>query len=220
MVGSSRPGRSLILIALLVVCSLGGYTGVHAIYQLGRVEAAGFAGLFQYPAWSASHFVAGTVFSVLVPFQLSASIRKRHPALHRWGGRAGLAASLPLGLTGIALPYAMPARPLSERLFMTAVAIAFLVCAVRAFVAARARDLPRHRAWMFRTVALGFAPMTQRLMFPLLVAAAGGIEDVASFWPLFTGAAWAGVAANLGVAEWWLATRSPTRGCRSGFPRP
>jgi hypothetical protein len=54
-----------VLIALLVVCSLGAYTGVRAVHQLGRAEAAGFAGLFQYPAWSAAHFVAGVVFSVL-----------------------------------------------------------------------------------------------------------------------------------------------------------
>jgi hypothetical protein len=119
--------------------------------------------------------------------------------------RAALTASLPLGLTGIALPYAMPARPLGERLFMTGVATAFLLCALRALLAVRARDFSRHRTWMFRTVALGFAPMTQRLVFPLLVTAAGGIEDVPSFWTLFTGAAWAGVATNLGVAEWWLA---------------
>jgi predicted membrane protein DUF2306 len=205
MVGSGRPGRSLVLIALLVVCGLGAYTGVHAVHQLGRVEAAGFAGLFQYPAWSASHFGAGVVFSVLVPFQLSSAIRRRHPAVHRWSGRAALASSLPLGLTGIALPYAMPARPLSERLFMTAVGLAFLACALRALLAARAGDFSRHRAWMLRTVALGFAPMTQRLVFPLLVGAAGGIADVASFWPLFTAAAWAGVAVNLGLAQWWLA---------------
>jgi len=205
MVGPGRPARSLVLIALLVVCSLGAYTGVHAIHQLGRAEAAGFAGLFQYPAWSAAHFVAGVVFSLLVPFQLSASIRRRHPAAHRWSGRVALATSLPLGVTGIALPYAMPARPLSERLFMTAVAAAFLTCALRALLAARARDFARHRAWMLRTVALGFAPMTQRLVFPLLVGAAGGIADVASFWPLFTAAAGAGVAANLGLVQWWLA---------------
>jgi hypothetical protein len=63
--------------------------------------------------------------------------------------------------------------------------------------------------------------MTQRLLFPLLAAAAGGIEDVPKFWTLFTGAAWAGVATNLGVAEGWLAiTRQPDVSPTAGGARP
>ena len=200
-----RVGRWLVGSSLVLLCAIGLFTTLRALGVLARGGAPEFGGLFRYPGWAAIHFVSGTVFAVLAPFQLWAGFRERHRSLHRGLGRVALAAAVPLALSGLVLPYWMPARPLAERLFMTLVFALFLVFLVKAFAAVRARDFARHRAWMMRAVAVGLGAMTQRLVFPVFVVSAGGIHDLAGFWTLFIGSLWTSLALNLGTTEWWLA---------------
>lgn len=43
------------------------------------------------------------IWSVGMPIQHSASLRRRYPALHRWSGRAAFLSGLTLNVTGLTL---------------------------------------------------------------------------------------------------------------------
>lgn len=159
--------------------------------------------LAPYPAWVASHFVSATLFVLLAPLQLWPRLRSARPALHRAVGRVAAGVGAVMAVSGVAMVYASPDRPVSERIFMTlffTAYLAFLALGVRAAVR---RDIPGHRAWMIRMTATMFTPVTQRLIFPVL-AGSIGIHGMDGFWQLFVSAAWMAWALNMSVAESWL----------------
>ena len=170
--------------------------------------------LAPYPAWVASHFVTASAFAVIAPLQLWPRLRARRPALHRALGRIAVVVGAGMAVSGIAMAYASPDRPVSERIFMTALFAAYAVLLGLGFRAAVARDFAAHRAWMARMIATGFAAATQRVVFPPL-AAAIGIDGRETFWQVFISAAWIAWALNMTVAEAWLrqgaARRVPQR---------
>jgi hypothetical protein len=156
---------------------------------------------FRYPPWALIHFVGATVFAVAIPWQLWAGFRERHRRWHRVVGRLAAAAGLVAGASGVALAYAMPDRPVGERVFMATaftLLLGFLAAALRS---ARRRDFVRHRERMIRTAAIAFGPMAHRLVFLAFVA---GISSRADFWDRFLASAWLSMVINLGVAEWWI----------------
>lgn len=156
-----------------------------------------------YPPWAASHFVAVSLFLVLAPLQLWPRLRARRPALHRAMGRVTVPISAVMAVSGIAMVYTAPGRPISELIFMTVfflAYVAFLALGVRAAVG---RNFADHQMWMVRMVATALTPITQRLVFPPL-AAAIGIDGLETFWQVFISAAWMAWALNMSVAEAWL----------------
>jgi ABC-type glycerol-3-phosphate transport system permease component len=98
----------------------------------------------------------------------------------------------------------MPARPLTERVFMLAFFTAFLFFLVKAYAAARRRDFARHRAWMLRMFFTGLTITTQRLLVPVFIVFAG-IDSTEEFWNHFVTAAWLAWVVQLALAEWWIA---------------
>jgi uncharacterized membrane protein len=161
-----------------------------------------FDGMFRYPAWSTVHFVPALVFTLILPFQLWSGSRRRFPRCHRLGGRVAAVAGVLFCLTGFVLPYLMPARPFSERAFMTPVSCLFAVVLGLGVMAARRRDFVAHRRWMLRVTALALGPLTQRAIFPFFAAA--GIDGVPRFWDLFMSAAWFSLVVNIVIVEWWI----------------
>jgi uncharacterized membrane protein len=165
-----------------------------------------------YEPWVASHFASGTVFAVIAPLQFWSGLRARRPALHRALGRVAVAAGAAMAVSGVAVAYTAPARPVSEAIFMTVLFGGFAVFLALAVRAALARDFAAHRAWMARVAATGLGAITQRLVFPPL-AAAVGIDGRDTFWQVFISAAWIAWALNMALAEAWLRRTSPA-------PRP
>jgi uncharacterized membrane protein len=156
-----------------------------------------------YPNWAHSHFATATTFTGLALLQLWPRLRARRPALHRALGRTTAVVGAGMAVSGIALVYTAPGRPVSELIFMSTFLLAFgalLALGVRAAVRG---DFVAHRAWMVRMVATAFTPVTQRLVFPPF-AAAIGIDGIDTFWQLFTSAAWIAWALNMTVVEAWL----------------
>jgi hypothetical protein len=120
---------------------------------------------------------------------------------------AAIAAVL-FSVTGLVLPFVMPARPVGERAFMTTVSCFFLVliaCGVRA---ARRRDFVAHRRWMLRVTAAALSPLTQRVILPMFAAA--GIDSMPRFWDLFLTAVWFATAINFVIVEWWIRRSAAT----------
>lgn len=199
--------RLLAPVAFILLAAAGVGVCLHALGVL--------TGLFEpgrlpppYRLWTASHFVSSAVFVPLALMQLTPPIRRRWPAFHRASGRTAVLAASLMALSGVAIAYLEPDRPLAERLFMTTFFSIFAACLARGFLAARAREFTTHRAWMTRMSVLSLTPITQRLVFGVL-AATNGIDGEQTFWELFVSAAWLALVVNTVSVEWWLRSGRP-----------
>jgi len=138
------------------------------------------------------HAAAGVGFALLGPVQFARALRRRFGAVHRLAGRGFVLAGLAMGLSGHALlwqvaPQSTPLLDVARGVFGTALVAALLL----GLSAARARDLPRHRAWMIRAYALGMGSGTVGLAFLPL--------------HLVTGQPVTGLTSDLVFVGWWAA---------------
>ena len=205
----ARQGRQLTLLGSIVVgfCGFAISKAIHATDIALRGGTHEFNQLFDYPVWAIIHFAAAGLFMILLPFQLWASFRERHRKLHRRSGRVMFVAGLGISATGLLLPFAMPARPLSERIFMVTISLLFGFFLIQAVAAARKGDFVKHREWMLRAVAGVSGAMLQRIMFPLFPIMLG-IHSLPEFWAYFVTSNWISTAIVLGTAEWWIRSGS------------
>ena len=100
------------------------------------------------------HFVMGTVLVMAWPILLSARIRARHRAVHRWTGRIYVTAGVLAGAGGMSFI-------LTHGAYTPAASVAFaiwgavmMLSAVMAYVHARAKRFDLHRAWAIRLFAM------------------------------------------------------------------
>lgn len=100
------------------------------------------------------HFVMGAVLVLAWPILLSARIRIRHRTVHRWTGRVYVAAGFLAGVGGMSFI-------LTHGAYSRAASIAFgiwgavmILCAIMAYLCARAKRFDRHRAWAIRLFAM------------------------------------------------------------------
>lgn len=194
--------------AMAALVMFGTWMTVRASWVLAHGGNRSLGGAFHYPVWAIVHFAGALVFVAVLPFQLSARLRDARPRMHRVAGRAAACCGLAFSVTGVILPYILPARPFGEKTFMTTFGVLFGSLLWRGVVAARRRDFVAHRAWMLRVTAGALSPVTDRVLFPFIAMA--GIDSMARFWDLFMTALWLSTAINLLVVEWWIRrTASP-----------
>ncbi|MCU0806125.1 MAG: DUF2306 domain-containing protein [Burkholderiales bacterium] len=145
-----------------------------------------------------AHVFASVAALALGPFQFSAKLRSRRPALHRWMGRVYLGSGVLVGgLAGLYMS-AFAFGGVVSKLGFAALAVGWLYTGLRAYLAIRARDVVAHRRWMVRNFALAFAAVTLRLWLPAAVAS--GVP----FGLAYPAVAWLCWVPNLVVAEWFL----------------
>lgn len=158
------------------------------------------------------HMVPGVVFLVGACLQLSRRVRARDLARHRRLGRVLVAAGLVSGalalVVGVWFPYGGPV----ETAATVAFGACFLAALVAGFLAARRRDVRRHRRWMIRAFAVALAVGTIRIwigIFQLtgLLAIQRGTGTV---W--FGVAFWLAFVAHALVAELYLRARPTPSG--------
>jgi hypothetical protein len=205
----ARQSRQLTVLGSSVVglCGLGLYKAIDATSITLRGGTHEFNRLFDYPLWAIIHFAAAGLFMTMLPFQLWAGFRKRHRALHRNSGRVMFVAGVGISATGMFLPFAMPERPVSERMFMVTIAMLFGFFLIQAVAAAWKRDFVSHREWILRAVAALCGAMLQRIMFPIFPIVFG-IHSLPEFWKYFVTSNWLSAAVVLGTAEWWIRSGS------------
>lgn len=196
----------LLRFAFLGLCLIGVAACAYASARLIGWVPAGKLPL--YPSWTGVHFASATAFCLLVPFQFWRTLRARRPALHRAMGRSGVALGAVMAVSGLAMAYLSPDRPVAERIFMTAFFATYAGCLGFGFRAALARDIDVHRAWMTRMTAVALTPVMQRVIFPPL-AALIGIDGIETFWDVFISAAWLAFLLQLAAAEWLLRRGRP-----------
>lgn len=154
------------------------------------------ANFLAHPFGIQSHAFAAIVALLLGPFQFSARLRRDHPRVHRWAGRAYLGVGVLVGgLSGLYMSR-FAFGGLAARLGFAALALCWLYSGTRAFLAIRRGAVDEHRRWMMRNFALTFAAVTLRLYLPASVAA--GI-DFATAYPVIAWLCW---VPNVLVAEW------------------
>jgi len=153
------------------------------------------------------HVLAGAAFGIAGPMNFALALRRRFGRLHRATGRIFVGAGVVLGLTAFSLllsvePQRTPVIDVARGVF----GLALLVALAMAITAIRARDIPRHRAWVIRAYAIGMGAGTVALVFfPIfLVTGAppiGLASDVifVTWWAL-----------NIGFAEWVIHRITPS----------
>lgn len=220
------PSRRLFvqraLQALLVLLSVGVALyalAAYALLPLGAVlhpelrpSFAAHAPLLVY-----LHVFGAAVALLLWPLQLAPGLRRRRPALHRGVGWLLLLLGVGVGgVSGLLLALQAHGGPWARSGFAL-LALLWLASGVQALRCARQGDLPGHRRWMLRQVALALAAVTLRLLLPAGIVA--GLP-LALAYPLVAWLCW---VPNLLLAEWLLRRGTPQRPAPervSAAPRP
>lgn len=155
------------------------------------------------------HVTGAMLALATAPWQLSRTLRRRAPRVHRVLGRLFGAGVLVGGIGGLGLAPTAFGGPVA-RVGFAALAVAWLSTTALGISAARRRDLATHRRWMVRAVALTFAAVTLRLYL-----VAWGSLDAAGLAPgtfaqAYAAVAWLAWVPNLAVA--WALTRDRSGG--------
>jgi uncharacterized membrane protein len=115
------------------------------------------------------HALGGFLFGVLGPLQFVLALRGRFGALHRLAGRVFVLAGMGLALSGWGLLFQVESMATALLDVARAVfSLALITALGLGVVAARARNLFRHRQWMIRAYVIGMGSGTVALiMFPI-----------------------------------------------------
>jgi uncharacterized membrane protein len=140
------------------------------------------------------HIVASGIALISGPFQFLRPLRHRFPLVHRTLGRIYVVASLIGAVAGGSIALFSTSGLVAGFGFL-ALAIAWLTCTIRAWLAVRRHDYVTHQRWMIRSFALTFAAVTLRIYIPLALAA--GL-DYADSYPVIAWLCW---VPNLLVAQ-------------------
>jgi hypothetical protein len=156
-----------------------------------------------------AHFFGAGLALLLAPLQLSATVRRRAPGLHRLSGWLSTAAIV-IGATG-ALSLARHTQGgLASGLAFSLLAPVWLLCTGNGIRHVIAGDMARHRRWMCRSIALTSSAVTLRLMLTI-----GGVSHL-PFLPVYIFAAWSCWPVNLAICEMILRWPVISAGLRAG----
>lgn len=195
-----------------IVALMGVERGSTEYLRLHHEISVSSANLNARPGTTLWHVGAGAVFLVLAMVQFSRRIRSRHPAVHRWNGRAILATVAISGLAGIYLGVAQPYGGFWESAATTLFGGWFLLCAARGWTAIRRRDVTHHREWMIRMFAIGAGISVIRI-FGVANIAVAGTESINPHG--FALGLWVGWLASAAVAEMWILRTRRSRSVES-----
>lgn len=146
--------------------------------------------------------IGGAVLALAtMPWQLSRSLRRRSPAVHRTLGRLFAAGVLVGGVGGLLLAPTAFGGP-AARLGFAGLGAAWLVTTAVGVAAIRRGDVATHRRWMVRAAALTFAAVTLRLYLGAWTGLEAAGLPVGEFAQAYAVIAWACWLPNLAVAGW------------------
>ncbi|MDJ0756396.1 MAG: DUF2306 domain-containing protein [Ardenticatenaceae bacterium] len=154
---------------------------------------------FEMPIPIVLHIVAGIFLNLVSPFQFALATWRRWPALHRWSGRLVIVSGFLVGLTGLWMNQFYPLfGGLLKYTGVMAHSIGLMAALGIALWAILGRDVPRHRVWMTRAIAIGLGPATQRLFILPVFFIFGSVSELAVGLVV-----WWGILLNLAVVEWF-----------------
>jgi hypothetical protein len=202
------PERRGFWVAVFLLCAIGAAASIRRLIVLAHPAlnstspSASLDAVFAAKAaLTRGHVIAGLALAAFLPVQLSARVRSRFPAVHRWLGRTLMVTGIVVGLSG----YAMVASPVGGWLEVTAIVVyatAFLVALLIAWTRIRRGDVVRHREWMLRAMAivLGIAATRPVVGVFFATSARTGLTP-----PQFFGMAfWIGFTSTALAGEWYV----------------
>lgn len=145
-------------------------------------------------AWAARPGVLALHMGFAIAAMMLAPLQLLPLPGHRLLGRAYALAATLGGLTGVSLALTAHGGPVAQVGFAVQ-GIGWVACTWRGVRCLRRRDLPGHRAWMARSLALAYGAATLRVMTHGLPAVGFDATEV------YRVAAWAGWVVNLGLVE-------------------
>ena len=157
-----------------------------------------------------AHILPASLFMLLGPLQFARRVRSKHPRFHRWSGRAFLAASGIVGVTGLIMAFRKTIGGLDEKAAIILFGGFFLISLFKALWHAIHREFARHREWMIRAYAIGLAVAAIRPIMGTFFAAAllrGHTPEPSQF---FGTAFWLGFALVSIAAELWISYTRPS----------
>jgi uncharacterized membrane protein len=181
-----------------VVTVLSVAIGVYAVAvvasNFAMVAGEVAANRFPTPLGLRVHIVASGLALLIGPFQFLRALRNRAPRVHRWMGRTYVLACLVGGLAGGSIALFSSSGLVAGFGFFV-LAVCWLFCTVRAYLAVRAHDYVTHQRWMIRSFALTFAAVMLRIYIPFALVIGIGYE---ASYPVIAWLCW---VPNLVVAQ-------------------
>ena len=162
---------------------------------------------FAAPAPIMLHIIFGILFCIAVPFQFSAAIRQRWPVWHRIGGRVVLVSGIVLGLSTLWMIHFYPLignNALKYSVMMIS-SLGIILSLGLALFEVKRRNIPQHRAWMMRAVAITFGGSSAAIFMIPYFLMFGEPSQIAS-----AASRWIGLILTLCIVEYIL--------CRAGKP--
>ena len=192
---ATRPSLGWWLVLLLAVPIVG--YGIAMVVVGAPMYPPNLAASFVARPWGIyPHALFGSLALGLGALQFNRWLLVRHRPTHRALGTVYVISALVVGLAGLYMSFYSFGGVVTHIGF-AALALLLLWTTVRAYVAARAREIAVHRRWMLRSYALIFAAVTLRMELPLLVMAFG------DFTPAYRVVAWLSWVPNILWAEWY-----------------
>lgn len=114
------------------------------------------------------HILSSTLFCTLGAIQFLPSVRRHHPAAHRFSGRVVVAAGCVSAGTGLWMThfFSFPANLQGDLLYAVRMILGWVMIGYIAWavVAVRSRNISGHRAAMLRAYAIGQGASTQSIL--------------------------------------------------------
>lgn len=196
----------LVAILLLLYGLLSVLLGALQLGDLGRGMSAGapvseeVSIYFEHPVPITIHIVAGIVFNLFAPFQLVAPIRRKWPVFHRKSGKTLIVSGIAVALSGLWMNQFFPNYGGALK-YTGVLAFGFGLMGALwlAYRSIHQGNVPRHRAWMLRSIAIGLGVTTQRVIVIPIFLLNGGVSELTVGLVV-----WAGLIVNLLVVEFVL----------------
>lgn len=171
------------------------------------------------------HIFTGAVALLAGLAQLWPWLRRTHPVVHRWTGRAYffLGVFPSIGFAAVATYYAP--FGFSNQAALGTLVILWTITGIAGYRAVRQRRYSDHRKWMLRNYAMTYAgAVTTRLFQPVayaFIALQPGTyqgDETLITHDLAGAGAWLGLIVNVIVVEWYVERKYGGRGCRPRQP--
>jgi hypothetical protein len=212
MAGPPASERRVFWAVVLTLCAIAVAVSVRRLVVLSGRSSSSIAELAELDAFFAakrlltrSHILIGLAFALALPVQLSASLRTKHPMVHRSLGRVLLLSGVLLAISAYGMVW-VPVGGVVEASATVFYATAFAFALSLAWRRIRHGDVAGHREWMLRAVAILLGIATTRPVMALFFATRAQTHLAPS--QFFGIAFWIGFTTTLAAAEWYIrATR-------------
>ena len=182
-----RIGRGIMVVLATIVAA-------HALRYYATLENVWFgidpnikAVILQAPLQALTHMLIAPAALVLGPLQFFPGLRARHPALHRWSGRAYVLACVVAGIGALATtPFASGGWVAG--LGFGILAVLWIGTTVAAWISAVRGRLEWHRLLVRFSYAMTFGAVVLRLQIPIGYAL--GYASYSSMSPILAFSSW------------------------------